>query len=140
MVSRELLRSIPQFNRVIRRMAVARLDGATTIHHLRILFLVSEGQCTSQMAETLCVSAPAISKTVNALVLRNLITRSIASQDKRSVKLALTSKGKKTLSAVGKDLEKNINKAMAELTPKEVHDLDQGLTALDKLMKLLRED
>lgn len=138
MLSQDILRTIPQFIRVIRRLSTDQLDGAITLQHLRILILVSEGMGQSQMAETLQISLPAISKMVNGLVQRKLILTT-PGVDRRCLKLKLTTKGKTTLNAVRREVEKEMTEALKNLSTSQCLELEKGLKVLDKLMIHLKE-
>lgn len=138
MLAKEILRIIPASIRTIRRLSTGSLDGSITIHHLRVLLLVKEGQGQTQMAETLQVSLAAVSKMVNGLVIKDLIKRS-PGKDGRCLNLDLTSKGIKTLSIVLGQVEERLESSLNELTPTEVKQLKSGLAVLDKLMNLVNE-
>lgn len=139
MLSKDILRIIPQSIRTIRRLSTAQLDGSTTIHHLRLMFLVQEGKGQSQIADILQISLPAVSKMINGLEERGLINRSMA-EDKRCVRLKLTGRGKKNLDTISREVEKDLNRALSRLSPEERQSLSEGLKALDKAVKFLNED
>jgi DNA-binding MarR family transcriptional regulator len=138
MLAKEILRIIPASIRTIRRLSTGSLDGSITIHHLRVLLLVKEGQGQTQMAETFQVSLAAVSKMVNGLVSKDLIKRS-PGKDGRCLNLNLTSKGIKTLGIVLGQVEERLESSLNELTPTEVKQLKSGLAVLDKLMNLVNE-
>lgn len=139
MLSKEILRIIPQSVRAIRRLSGAQLDGSTTIHHMRLMFLVQEGKGQSQIADILQISLPAVSKMINGLEEKGLVNRS-AGEDKRCVRLKLTAKGTKTLDTISRSVEKDLNRALSRLTPEERRSLGDGLLAMEKTVQFLNEE
>ncbi len=138
MLASEILRIIPQYIRVIRRLSARQLTESITFNHLRILSLVDEGQRQSQMAQTLQISLPAISKMVHGLEAKKLIHRT-PGEDKRSHALRLTAKGKRILNAVTLEVEKDVESALKKLSPSELQELKQTLSVMNKLMSYLKE-
>lgn len=139
MLSKELLRIIPQFMRVIRRLTTAQLDGSTTLQQLRIMIRVSEDMNQSQIADSLQISLPAVSKSIATLHQRGLVSRS-EGQDKRSLKLKLTAKGKRTLTTVMEAVENELAIGSEQLSQNEKNDLLKGILSLDKILKKMKEE
>lgn len=134
-LSKLLLRTMPQSIRVIRRLAVQQ-SGELPLLHLRVLTLVSVGQGQAQIAETLQISAAAVSKVMSNLVEMKHVTKECGS-DRRCFQLKLTTKGEKYLSEVGHEVEKMLDKEIRTLTKEEQADLQKGVLLLEKLFKKL---
>lgn len=138
MLAKEILRIIPRSIRIIRKLSSNSLDRNINLQHLRILILVKEGQSQTQMAETLQVSLPAISKMINGAALKELIERS-PGKDGRCLSLKLTTKGKRVLNLVLGEVESKIEPAIEKLTITEKKHLEQGLLVLEKVMNQVNE-
>lgn len=138
MLAKEILRIIPRSIRIIRKLSSNSLDRNINLQHLRILILVKEGQGQTQMAETLQVSLPAISKMMNGAALKELIERS-PGKDGRCLSLKLTTKGKRVLNLVLGEVESKIEPAIEKLTITEKKHLEQGLLVLEKVMNQVNE-
>ena len=91
--------------RTIRRLAAASLNHEITFQQYRVLGLAYEGQGQTQMSQTLQVSVAAISKMIDPLVKRGLLTRE-AGNDRRCLKLKLSPEGLRIKKAVTGKLEK----------------------------------
>lgn len=133
MISKQILSSIPKAIRIIRALSKKSAEPQLPLHQLRILFLVGEGMGQTQIAETLGVSTPAVSKIVNQLAEKDFIERA-GCEDRRCVKLSLTSGGSRIMKSVSKKLENHFESALKTLTSNEKNDLERGLKILDKLM------
>jgi DNA-binding MarR family transcriptional regulator len=72
-----------------------------------------------ELAKELNISLPAATKIVDRLVRLGLVKREFGSLDRRVVKVALTSKGKKILETTKKERKKVIEKVFGELSLKE---------------------
>lgn len=138
MLAKEILRIIPRSIRIIRKLSSSSLDRSINLQHLRILVLVKEGQSQTQMAETLQVSLPAISKMINGSALKDLIERT-PGEDGRCLRLKLTTLGKKKLNLVLKEVESKIEPVIKDLTVTERKHLEQGLLVLEKVMNKVNE-
>jgi DNA-binding MarR family transcriptional regulator len=138
MLAKEILRIIPRSIRIIRRLSSSSLDRSINLQHLRIMLLVKEGQSQTQMADTLQVSLPAISKMINGSALKDLIERT-PGKDGRCLCLKLTAQGKKKLNLVLKEVENKIEPAIESLTVTEKKHLEQGLLVLEKVMNQVNE-
>lgn len=136
MLSSLLLKSIPHSMRRIRRLSSGVLDGSITFEHLRTLFQINEGLNQTQIAELFGISLPAVSKMVQNLEEKGLINRQ-PGEDRRCLRLSLTSKGSKILKTVTTHNEKMLEVGIKELSEKEKEDLRKGLHVLDKLMTIM---
>jgi MarR family transcriptional regulator, organic hydroperoxide resistance regulator len=90
------------FARTLERLLAEQLDGATngigplTFPQLRLLSLLSrsEGLRIGDVAAALCVSDTAASRAVDRLVLRGLVIRLEAQDDRRAVSLQVSEQGR----------------------------------------------
>ncbi len=138
MIPKKLLTSIPLSIRTMRRLAAECLDGSITVQQFRILRLVQEGMGQTEMADALQVTMPAISKTINVMVEKNLVERR-PGQDRRCLCLKLTPQGNKLLKVVSSHLEKKFEVGLKQLSAQDKSDLLKGLEMLEKYMLLMKE-
>jgi DNA-binding MarR family transcriptional regulator len=139
MLAKKLISSIPQAIRVLRSLSTECLEGSLPFQQLRILLYISEGMSQSKMAEVSKVSLPAISKMIEGLVQKKLVTRS-SGEDRRVSVLKLTALGRKIASQVTKHVEEELNTGLKKLSSEERAALESGLKVLDKLIIILKED
>jgi DNA-binding MarR family transcriptional regulator len=139
MLPQKILDVVPAAVRVIRKLSADSLDGSTTIHHLRVLYLIRLGQGPGLIAESLQVSPAAVSKVLSGLESRGLISR-CPGKDRRSHDVKLTRQGERILKMVLKDVEQKITKGLQKLRDSEQAQLAAGLGVLEKLVTLIKED
>lgn len=138
MLSQKLLATLPRSIRVIRQLSAHSMGGGVTLAHLRVLILIQEGMGQTQMAQSLQVSMPAVSKLINGPILKKMILKKTG-PDRRSVILDLSPEGKKMLALVFGKVEKKLDLGIKRMTKKEKTQLIEGLVALEKLMVLVKE-
>jgi DNA-binding MarR family transcriptional regulator len=138
MLSKKILHSIPKSTWTLRRLSVDVMSDEVTFQQFRILNQVFEGMGQSQISQNLQVSPPAVSKMVEALVVKKLLIRK-QGKDRRCLNLSLTRKGLKIRMLVAEQVEKVLDEKFKKLTPTEKSDLNRGLEVLDKLMGFINE-
>ena len=92
----------------------------------------------TEMADTLQVTMAAISKMINALVEKKLVTRS-QGKDRRCLTLKLTAQGKKILKLVTDHVARRLEIGLKRLDTKEKGDLLKGLEILERYMQFMKE-
>jgi DNA-binding MarR family transcriptional regulator len=139
MLSKKILESIPNAIRTMRRISAGVLDRDMTFQQFRILTLVHEGMGQTQMSQTLQVSMAAISKIVDSLVKKKLLSRE-QEADRRCLKLKLTTDGEKIRKLIQGEVAREFDVNLKKLTKKELLELQKGLEVLDKLMGFVNEE
>jgi DNA-binding MarR family transcriptional regulator len=139
MLSTKILHSIPIAIWTLRRLSVDAMSDEITFQQFRILNQVYEGMGQSQISQNLQVSGPAVSKMVEALVVKKMLIRK-QGKDRRCLNLLLTQKGMKIRMLVVEQVEKVLDDKFKKLTPSEKSDLNKGLDVLDKLIGLINEE
>lgn len=139
MLSKEILTVVPYSIRVIRKLSAGQLDSGLTFQQYRILYFVGQGFRPTEMAEILQVSMAAISKMTDTLLKKKLIVKG-KGVDRRCSDLQLTTAGKKILKIVTGELENLFESKLKKLTKRELTELGQGLSVLQKLMGQLNEN
>ncbi|MGK5082182.1 MarR family transcriptional regulator [Bdellovibrionota bacterium FG-1] len=105
--------SVPQFR------VMARLWGGSTT--------------TSELAELIGTSVPAMSRLVEALVALGLIMRAPQSHDRRQVLLVLTAEGRKRYSRFRRTTQGHFKEKFSMLSDQERKKLADGLVVLESL-------
>jgi len=118
----------------IRDEATAEFD--ITVEQFHILRRIHKGRdSVSKLAEAKHISRPAISRAIDVMVNKGLVTRTQDTQDRRHVQLDLTAKGHELLEAIfGKNREWMISK-LASLDNSELETIQVAMNALNKVFK-----
>ncbi len=117
----------------IREVAVEQFD--ITVEQFHILRHIRRGRnSVSALAEAKNISRPAISQSVDLLVTRGLIIRSIDPQDRRHVKLDLTADGNALMDAIFGDTRQWMMKNFAPLSAGEIQALNHSMESLKKIL------
>ena len=84
------------------------------------LMKVSMGPCTmSALARHLAVSLPTVSKSVDMLVRRGWLERSVDQHDRRQTMVRLTAEGRRVLAHIKKRTENHVRHSLSGLTGPE---------------------
>jgi DNA-binding MarR family transcriptional regulator len=104
--------------------------------HLVILAALVRGPCTlSGLSEISAVSLPTMSHSVNTLVKRGWVRRKKSTEDRRFIKIELTSKGWKALVEIRKRIERFLTAQIAHLQPDQRAELRPALRILLETFK-----
>ncbi|GAB3490506.1 MarR family transcriptional regulator [Flexivirga lutea] len=87
-----------------------------------------------ELAEIECVSAPSMTRTVNALVEQGFVRRDADPEDGRQVHLQLTPEGRKTLSAIRRSRDEWVYSRMVDLSEEECAVLRQAADILERVV------
>ncbi len=119
-----------EFRRQMRKVRPADLS----IVQFRVLAFLNrnKGASLSELADHIGLVLPSMSKTVDWLVKRGLVTRHISTIDRRRVMLELTSKGTEIFRTVRKAAEERISEKLAELSSDERIAVINGLRIMNK--------
>lgn len=115
----------------IRRIAVEKFQ--MTEEQFQVLRRIRKGSVSvSALAEASQTSRSAVSKAVDALVRRGLVTRSQDPDDRRNVPLALTGEGQRVMDGVFNEAEAWLSARFERLSPEKLEILLQGMEILRK--------
>ena len=116
----------------IRRIAVEKFK--MTEEQFQVLRRIRKGSgSVSALAEASQTSRSAVSKAVDALVRRGLVSRSQDPKDRRNIPLALTDEGQRVMDAIFSEAESWLSSRFASLESKEAASLLLGLESLRKV-------
>lgn len=87
-----------------------------------------------ELAEIECVSAPSMTRTVNALVEQGFVRRDADPDDGRQVHLQLTPEGRKTLSAIRRSRDEWVRSRMDDLTEEECAVVREAVDILERVV------
>ena len=99
--------------------------------HMGLMGILTDGPFTlGELAEMHSVSAPTMSKTVNALEERGWVTRTRSEEDRRIVHITLSAEGQQVLDDIETQTRGRISEYVNDLTDQERETLLAGLTIL----------
>jgi len=117
----------------IREVAVEQFS--ITVEQFHILRHIRRGRdSVSALARVKDISRPAISQSVDLLVTKGLIIRTIDPQDRRHVKLDLTADGNALMDAIFDDTRQWMMKTFALLSTDEIQTLTRSMESLKKIL------
>jgi DNA-binding MarR family transcriptional regulator len=120
----------------IRGIAVEKFQ--MTEEQFQVLRRIRKGSASvSALAEASQTSRSAVSKAVEALVRKGLVTRSQDPQDRRNLPLALTDEGQRVMDAIFGEAEAWLSARFAHLSAEETETLLQGMETLRKTFSQL---
>lgn len=139
-VAGQMLAVVPRLMHQIRGEIRAGAKGNLTIPQFRVLANIRIGVAhVGQIAELHGVSQPAMSKMVDALVSRGLIKRCSAINDRRQIKLSLTTKGEKLYQEVRKTAQEQIGQRLKAVSSADLKRLTGAFDVIESLL-LTQED
>ena len=132
------MEDVPLLMRLLRRKFREKPIGDLSMAQFRTLGFVdaNQGASLSEAAGHIGVSLPSMSKLVDALVNRRLLTRVTHGSDRRRVCLALTGEGKRELEEAYQHTQSFFTEKFAELTDDERLQVAGAMDTLKKLFAL----
>jgi len=120
-----------QTRRQIRHIAVEKFQ--MTEEQFQVLRRIRQGAASvSALANASQTSRSAVSKAVDALVRRGLVTRSQDPRDRRNIPLALTEEGQRVMDTIFMEAEAWLSAHFEHLSQNELKTLLQGMEFLRK--------
>lgn len=129
----ELLEVVPEIMRVIRAEMREHRGADLSVPQFRALAYLKNkpGASLSEAAEYIGLTLPSMSKLVDGLVMRKLVTRKTPEGDRRRVTLELTGRGRATLQSAYSSAQSHLAKRLAALS-------DRDRAAIVELFRALR--
>jgi DNA-binding MarR family transcriptional regulator len=104
--------------RVVERQRAALATEGCGVEEWRVVdFISTDGQTMSQVAEYVGLPSPTLTKLVDRLVANSLVYRRIAVEDRRKVRIFLTTRGK----SLHRRLSAIVERSQAELLAETPH-------------------
>jgi len=138
---REVLDVVPLVMRTIRAEMRHHRTPELSVPQFRVLTFLNrhEGASLSDVADHIGLTLPSMSKIVDGLVARNLVTRQTHPGDRRRVKLALTTEGQAALHSARELTQASLAERLAVLSPSERTTIVQAMLALRSIFDSGRE-
>jgi DNA-binding MarR family transcriptional regulator len=121
--------------------ARAQIRGAAaeqfnlTVEQFQVLRRIRRGfDSVSAIAEDARTSRPAVSKIVDGLVNRGLVSRLIDQEDRRHIRLSLTGEGVQVMSGIFEQANRWLEAKLAPLTPAEQEQIIRALNLLHETL------
>jgi DNA-binding MarR family transcriptional regulator len=130
-----ILETVPAVMRAIRNEMRRHRGPDLSVPQLRVLVYLNrhEGASLSDIAEHMGSTLPSMSKMVDNLVSRGLVSRSMDPADRRRVILAPTALGRTTRQAAHKATESRLAERLALLSASERHNIIEAMQALKSI-------
>lgn len=119
--AQEVLEVTPLVMRAIRAEMRCQRGWDLSVPQFRTLAYLSysQGVSLSDVADFIGLALPSMSKLVDGLVARQLVTRELSSGDRRRVTLALTPAGQATFQVARTATQAFLSRRLAELAPED---------------------
>ena len=105
------------------------------------LMKIADGPCTlSRLAKHQAVSLPTVSRSVDMLVRRGLVERSVDKTDRRTTMVRLTQDGRDALADVGRRAEAYIQRKLEPLTSEDRQQMVEASQLLTRLFSTPGDD
>ncbi len=132
--ARDILDTVPMVMQVMRTTMRSAAKEQLTVPQFRVLVKLGKGCCSNtELAEWIGNSEAAMSRMVDGLVKKGLVTRDAESRDRRQVKLSLTPKGRSEYTKIREKGAQELSHHLDALSPREKNELKQGLALLRKV-------
>jgi len=132
--AQQVMDVVPMIMRTIRAKLRERRAADISVPQFRTMAFINrhEGASLSVLSTHIGLTLPSMSKLIDGLVSRNLISRTAHSRDRRKVCLSLTLQGHDELNAAYQPTQKYIAEKMSGLA-------EEDLKAILRAMQVLRE-
>ena len=114
---------------------VATEDFDISVEQFHILRFIRRGNCSvSELADVRNISRPAVSQGVDALVHKELVTRTQSKEDRRYVELELTPEGNALLDSVFQNTREWMKSGLESFSQDELELAIRGMEILKKMI------
>ena len=132
-----ILRTIPRWSRFLGQ-ELEQLEPPLSVRQFLVLQRIDAGTSrTTDLARTVRVTSPTMTRVIDRLVDMQLVTRETDAQDRRSLRLGLTSSGRRVLARHSRALSARIRQVLLEEAGASEEELDGIDTACDVLSRAL---
>jgi DNA-binding MarR family transcriptional regulator len=133
-----LIEGVPRLGRLMRQDLRRHSAGLFTEPQFRVMAVLYRegGQCLSGLADYQGVSLPTMSKLIQGLEARDLISRERDQEDRRRVLLSLTPEGVEAYEALLRRTETHIVDWISEMTPEQRGEL---VRSFDTVMDMFEQ-
>jgi DNA-binding MarR family transcriptional regulator len=130
--ARELMEVVPVVMHSIRDAMRRYRAGDLSVPQFRTLLFIQRnpGPSLSDVAEHLGLTPASTSKKIDGLVARNLVLRQESQNDRRRIRLTLTSDGAAILTRAREETQTHLSKKLAFLPEPEIDEIIHALQSL----------
>lgn len=130
--AKQLIETVPLVMQFMRRQMRQASPHDLSIAQLRTLYFISihDRPSLSSTADFIGLSLPAMSRLVEALVKRGFLSRTECTNDRRHVRLGITSAGQATLDQSWKGTHARLAEEVASMTPQQRETISQAMDLL----------
>ncbi len=126
-----LLEVIPRMMRIIRTEMRQLGKHKLTVPQFRVLLQLSQQPMSNQdLAGWMGVSAPTMSKMIDNLVKRSLITRKTEMKDRRAVLVAITKKGMTLVTDARGIVQRRFTQRISQISEDKLQAIETGLSMM----------
>jgi DNA-binding MarR family transcriptional regulator len=130
--ARELLEVVPVVMHSIRAAMRRYRAGDLSVPQFRTLLFIrrNPGASLSDVAEHLGLTLPSASKKIDGLVARNLVKRQGSEDDRRRIRLTLTSNGEAMLIRARRETQAHLEQRLAVLPETKIEEVIRAMQCL----------
>lgn len=135
--ARQVLEGVPAVMRIIRTQFRTHRRADISVPQFRAMGYIdrNEGASLSDLATHIGLTLPSMSKLIDGLVGRKLVTRAAHNRDRRRICLSLTPLGRAELRAAHRSTEKFLADRMSGLPEQDLRTISQALDTLTGLFQ-----
>jgi DNA-binding MarR family transcriptional regulator len=139
--AREILETVPLVMAAIRTEIRSQRGSELSVPQFRVLIFLNRhaGASLSDIAEYLGLTLPSMSKMIDGLLARNMVTRQMDSEDRRRVTLALTALGRQAMQSAYKATESSLAERLVVLPAPERRIIIEAMQVLESIFRSSRE-
>ena len=139
--ARQILEIVPLVMAAIRTEIRSHRGSELSVPQFRVLIFLNrhEGASLSDIAEHLGLTLPSMSKMIDGLLARNMVTRQMHSEDRRCVALALTALGRQAMQSAYKATESRLAERLVVLPAAERRTIIKAMQVLASIFMSSRE-
>ena len=139
--ARQILEVVPMVMRAIRTEMRSHRGSDLSVPKFRVLIFLNRhaGASLSDIAEHLGLTLPSMSKMIDGLVARNMVTRQMDTKDRRRVTLVLTALGRRAMQSAYNATESRLAERLVVLPASERGIIIKSMQVLESIFMSGRE-
>ena len=139
--ARQVLEIVPLVMAAIRTEIRSHRGSELSVPQFRVLIFLNRhaGTSLSDIAEHLGLTLPSMSKMIDGLLARKMVTRHMHSEDRRRVTLALTALGRGAMQSAYEATESRLAERLAVLPVAERRIIIEAMQVLESIFRSSRE-
>jgi DNA-binding MarR family transcriptional regulator len=140
--AREVMETVPLVMQFIRRQMRSLRGQDLTVPQIRTLWFITQhsSPSLSDAADFIGLSLPAMSRLVDGLVRKNLVTRTSCPNDRRHVRLGVTHRGQAALDSAWEGTHARVAQIVANLSAKQRATIEAAMASLQEVFGQAKDD